>query len=1115
MNIDTKSGQPSTELPSGTVTFLFTDIEGSTELLKQLGGAYATLLADQRKILREVFSRWNGQEVDIQGDSFFVSFPRATEAVAAAVEIQTSLSEHAWPEGAEVRVRMGLHTGEPLVAEEGYVGMDVHRAARIAHVGHGGQVLLSETTSPLVRGELPEGVSLLDLGRHRLKDMRVPEHIRQLVIEGLPSEFPPLKSLEALLPEIPLEVGPVVLPAFLVEKEETPVPVFVERERELKRLSGLLERALEGEGGIAFVTGGPGRGKTALMHEFSRRAMDAHSELLVAKGSCNAFTGAGDPYLPFRQVTAMLTGDLEAGLRAGMIRHAHALRIWNAMPLVVQTIMEMGQDLIGILVTARDLLSRTAQAIESGSIWLERLATLADRGQVETTQMQQGNIFEGFVQVMGKIAPERPLLFLLDDLQWADKASIDMLFHIGRHLEGKRVLIVGAYRPEEVLTEGGLGQHPLQMMLSEFKRLHGDVWIDLGKIRESESRQFVEALLEEEFNAFSTEFRDSLFHRTGGHPLFTVELLREVKERGHLAEDDQGRWMAPRVVDWRILPARVEGVIEARLSRIDSDMRDLLTVASVEGVEFTAELLALVQATELGVVLQQLEKLEERYRLIIQHGFRQIGDQRLCEFRFRHQLFQNHLYDHVNAARKAHLHDKIAREMERLYAEDAAEAAVDLAWHYMQAGNTRRAVDYIIQAGDRAARMSAHQEAVGHYQNGLDLIPELPRSEKRDQKELALNMGLTLSLITLRGYGDREVGSVVEKTLELGKVMGDPSQIFLPSLAYVAFLGSIAEYGKAEQAWMDLMTMADRMGDTLFIALSHWPGWIPLMQGDFSSSLSDMNRIIKFYDVEQHSELRHTFGVDPGAISRLWASWPLWLLGYPDQAEGMIHEAFQLATILDHAHTLAFVLGMGCLVYSLRGDLDKMEEWAEAALEVSEEHGIKKFYGDGLINLGVAMVAKGQYEDGIEKIREGISLILDTGMKLGYSINLLRLAEALGEADRHDEAIQVLDQSMDFMQDTGEEIMAAEYHRIRARLLSETGVANNEVELIYLRGLEVARQQGSRSLELRTLIDLCQLWDGHSKQVEAKSMLRECYQEFREGFKTLDLQRAAALLDEG
>jgi len=143
-----------------------------------------------------------------------VSFPRATEAVAAAVEIQRALAEHKWPQEVQVRVRMGMHTGEPLAAEEGYVGMDVHRAARIAHVGHGGQVLLSATTTELVIDELPDGVSLLDLGRHRLKDIARPEHIRQLVIRGLLSEFPPLKSMEALGPEIVAEER-VRLPAFL------------------------------------------------------------------------------------------------------------------------------------------------------------------------------------------------------------------------------------------------------------------------------------------------------------------------------------------------------------------------------------------------------------------------------------------------------------------------------------------------------------------------------------------------------------------------------------------------------------------------------------------------------------------------------------------------------------------------------------------------------------------------------------------------------------------------------------------------------------------------------------------------------------------------------------
>ena len=186
-------------LPSGTVTFLFADIEGSTKLLEQLGAdQYSHLLVEQRRILRAAFDQFGGTEIDTQGDAFFASFPRTTEAASAAARIQRDLAENEWPEEVEVRLRMGLHTGEPWLIEEGYVGMDVHRAARIAHVGHGGQVLLSETTTPLVAGDLPEGVALKDLGRHRLKDMRRPEHIHQLAIAGLTDEFPPLSSLEVV-----------------------------------------------------------------------------------------------------------------------------------------------------------------------------------------------------------------------------------------------------------------------------------------------------------------------------------------------------------------------------------------------------------------------------------------------------------------------------------------------------------------------------------------------------------------------------------------------------------------------------------------------------------------------------------------------------------------------------------------------------------------------------------------------------------------------------------------------------------------------------------------------------------------------------------------------------
>lgn len=179
---------PSTvNLYSGTVTFLFSDVEGSTELLKRLGeGAYATVLEQHRRIVREALSARGGREIDTQGDAFFYAFARARDAVAAAVSAQRALAGHTWPEGAEVRVRMGLHTGEPVVGDEGYTGMDVVRAARIAAVGRGGQVLLSETTHALVGPDLPERVTAHPLGEQRLKDIERPEPLHELVIDGVP-----------------------------------------------------------------------------------------------------------------------------------------------------------------------------------------------------------------------------------------------------------------------------------------------------------------------------------------------------------------------------------------------------------------------------------------------------------------------------------------------------------------------------------------------------------------------------------------------------------------------------------------------------------------------------------------------------------------------------------------------------------------------------------------------------------------------------------------------------------------------------------------------------------------------------------------------------------------
>jgi class 3 adenylate cyclase len=195
-----------TSLPTGTVTFLFADVEGSTRLMRELGEAWGSALTDYRRILRETFEPAGGREVDRQGDGLFFVFGRARAAVAAAAEAQRRLDAHKWPDGTAIRVRMGLHTGEPGLEEEGYLGLDVVRAARICAAGHGGQVLLSTTTQALAAGEPIEGVGTIDLGEHRLKDMERPERIHQLVVAGLQTRFAPLRT-ETQQPSDPLPLG--------------------------------------------------------------------------------------------------------------------------------------------------------------------------------------------------------------------------------------------------------------------------------------------------------------------------------------------------------------------------------------------------------------------------------------------------------------------------------------------------------------------------------------------------------------------------------------------------------------------------------------------------------------------------------------------------------------------------------------------------------------------------------------------------------------------------------------------------------------------------------------------------------------------------------------------
>ena len=229
-------------LPSGTVTFLFTDIEGSTALLQRLGDEYATVLADHHRLLRHAFGERGGVEVDAAGDGLYVAFPSARSALVAGIEAQRAVSGHEWTAGATVAVRMGLHTGEALSGEGGYVGIDVHRAARICAAGHGGQLLISQTTHDLVADELPAGITLRDLGEHRLRDLAGQQRLYQAVVPDLPSEFPPLRTVDSRPNNLPRQLT-----------------TFVGRERQLSEAKRLLASSP-----LLTLTGPGGVGKTRI-----------------------------------------------------------------------------------------------------------------------------------------------------------------------------------------------------------------------------------------------------------------------------------------------------------------------------------------------------------------------------------------------------------------------------------------------------------------------------------------------------------------------------------------------------------------------------------------------------------------------------------------------------------------------------------------------------------------------------------------------------------------------------------------------------------------------------------------------------------------------------------
>jgi DNA-binding SARP family transcriptional activator/predicted ATPase len=949
-------------------------------------------------------------------------------------------------------------------------------------------------------------------------------------------------------------------PAFLVEEGPVEVerPLFVARERELARLDTFLDLALAGQGRVIFVTGEAGSGKTALVQEFTRRAQDLHvapstgsprlrsgqagQALVVAGGDCSAYTGIGDPYLPFREILALLTGDVEATWAAGAISGEHARRLWSMLPYASQALVEAGPDLVDTFVLGTALLERAVACAPGTSDWLTRLDELMERKAATgpgAASPQQSDLFEQYTRVLQTLARHAPLVLVVDDLQWADAGSISLLFHLGRQLAGSRILIIGAYRPEEVALGRGGERHPLEPVINEFQRSFGEIVLNLD---EAESRDLVEAILDSEPNQLGVAFRRMLYGQTRGHPLFAIELLRGLQERGDLLQDQEGRWVEGPALDWETLPARVEAVIAERIGRLDEFLQSVLRVASVEGETFTAEVVARVRAAGDREMVEFLSgQLDRKHRLVRAQGILRMetalhvpseaegrgakGGQRTSRYRFRHILFQKHLYNSLDQVERAHLHEAVGNTLEGLH-EGRTEAMVgavagQLAWHFQEAGMAAKAIDYLCQAGDRAVRMSANEEAITHFSQALELLGTLPETDneeqrsRRAQQELELQLALFAPLEATRGYAAPEVGRAFARARELCQEVEETAQLFRVLWPLSSFYGARAEYRTANEIGQQLLSLAQRIEDPLLIALAHWAlGWHLHLQGELASARDHLEKMLDFYDLQQHRSLLFTYGQDPGVSCLAWSSWALWLLGYPDQALKRSQEALALAQKLDHPFSLCFAQCIaGVYFHQLRREGQAARDLNAELMRTSVENGFLFYQAQGTIFLGLAQTEEGEIEEGIAQMRHGWAAIEAAGARMGRSEKLAWLGQASGKAGQAEEGLGMLEEALAHVEETGEHYYEAEILRFQGELLLLQG-EEADAETSFEEAIEVARHQQAKSWELRATVSLARLWQEQDRQEEARKVLTEIYGWFTEGFDTPDLIEAQALLEE-
>jgi class 3 adenylate cyclase/predicted ATPase len=1047
-----------------TITALFADIKGSVELMEDLDPEEARRIVDPAlQLMMDAVHRYEGYVAQSRGDGILALFgaPLAHEdhpqrALHSALRMQDEIKRYAeWlrrEKGVTLEIRVGVNTGEVVV-----------RSIRKDDL-HTDYVPIGHSTNLAARLEslaTPGSILASEETRKLTEGYFEFESLGAARVKGV-SEAVELFQL----------VGLGQLRTKLEVSAKRGLAKFVGRETEMAALGQLLELARKGRGQIVGVVGEPGVGKSRLCHEFKiRYQRDARALEVFAVSH-----GKGSPYLP---IIEMLRSYFEIGLGDDEIQQR--------------------EKISGRVLTLDHSLEDTLPYLFSLLGILEDTSPLAQMAP----QIRRQRVLKALKRLVLREARDRPLLLLVEDLHWIDGETEAFLTTLGDSLATGKLLLLVNYRPEYQQPWGRRG-YVEELRLDPLEKKSADEMLKamLGDAEELKPLKML------------------ILEKSEGTPFFLEEIVQGLFDSGILKRN--GKLTLTKSVSEIQIPTTVEGVLAARLDRLKPQEKELVQTAAVIGREFTLGLLEKTTGEteiQLREVLRSLQAVELVYE---QPASADPG------YIFKHALTRDVAYQSLLKSRRQQLHQQVAQVVEQQFPETVETQPELVAHHYTAAGLIEQAIPYWERAGQRAIERGANAEAVNHLTTGLGLVKTLQETPPRARQELTLQLAVGALSIATHGFAAPEVEYAYRRARELCQQIGEKKHVVPALVGMVHYHAMRAEHKAARELAEELYRVAQEAEDPdLLIEAHHLQGNTLEWTGEFRAALTHLERGIALYDPKRHRSHAVLYGTDPGVACRLHAMQILWLLGYPDHALERARETLALSQGLSHANSVAYGLIGMAQVHHHRREWPAAEERAEANIIFATESGLPYFVAQASILLGSAVSRQGRHEEGITKMRDGLAAQRATGGQGLLQYWLALQLEGLIETGEFEEASTVLAEALTIRAKHGDRYWEEEVYRLNGELLlaqtqrtpkargtQQRTVIETEAEACFRHAIEIAREQNTKSLELRAVTSLGRLLQKQGKKDEARRMLAEIYGWFTEGFDTADLKDAKTLLEE-